>query len=136
MLKSFPYPPKPFSNPIATFVRYATKASKGIRISKCTAAATKYLGSYSRSHTRWMPSKKRSLFAPSRHVSTTTLAMPLVTSLASKNTSAENTATKSTGFVTNALKLMLFIPISKLTSKPAVPVAIPVIVAVSFPGPL
>ena len=136
MLKWFPYRQKPFWNRIGTFVKYATKGSKGIRIFKCTAAATRCRGSYSRERRRRRQSRKRCSFVLNPLVSTMTLAMPLVTSSVSKNTSGESIAIKSIGFVTNAPRLMLFILISKLISKLVALVATLVIVAVSFLGPL
>lgn len=124
--------PRPCWNLTDMCVRSATKGFKETKIFRCTGAGIKCHGNcWKGKRKRW---RRRCLFAQSQVVCTMTLAMPWVILWASRSISEGSIAITSSGCVRNAPKAMLFNLITKPTSKPAVRGAIPVTVAVSFPG--
>lgn len=124
--------PPPCWNLTDMCARSATKGSRGTRIFKCTGEDTRCHGNCSRGKHKGR--RREYLSVQSQAVCTMTLAMPLGILWASRSTSEGSTAITSSGSVTSAPKGMLFNLITRHTSKPVAPGAIPVTVAVSFPG--
>ena len=124
--------PPPCWNLTDMCVRSATKGSRGTRIFKCTGEGTRCHGNCLRG--RHKGRRRESLCVQSQAVCTMTLAMPLGILWASRSTSEGSTAITSSGSVTSAPKGMPFNLITRHTSKPVALGAIPVTVAVSFPG--
>ena len=115
------------------FVRSATKGFKETKTCKCIEEGTRCHGScWREKHKKW---GRGFLFVQSQAACTMTLVMLWEILLVSKSTLEGSTATTSSGFVTSAIKDMLFNLITKHISKLVVLEAILVTVVECFPGP-